>query len=238
MKYTISIIVPAYNEEKFIKRTLDSLGQQQTKPYEIIVVDNNSTDKTAAIAKKYTSQVITEKKKGYHYAINAGIRHARGTIITVCDADTIYPPNWLTIATETFAKHPGCAAVYGTDHFSDGNIATRYIGSIVHNVFSYVSRFVGVHITAGNNFLYRKSAYTAVGGIDPIKHNFVGMDWDLGRRLQTVGEVVFNPRLIVTTSARKSTKQGSLYLATIYITIWTQLLRGKKPTINYDTYNA
>ncbi|MDD5054512.1 MAG: glycosyltransferase family A protein, partial [Candidatus Nanoarchaeia archaeon] len=70
-KPVISVIIPAYNEEDSIEKTLISLKNQKTKvPYEIIVCDNNSTDKTFKIAKKIADKTVKEKKQGGAYARN------------------------------------------------------------------------------------------------------------------------------------------------------------------------
>ncbi|MCX7955942.1 MAG: glycosyltransferase family 2 protein, partial [Patescibacteria group bacterium] len=81
---TISIIIPAYNEEKYIENALKSLVNQTEKPDEVIVVDNNCTDKTIKIAKKYQKKlplkIIHETKQGIAYSRNTGFNKAKGEI--------------------------------------------------------------------------------------------------------------------------------------------------------------
>lgn len=94
---TLSIVIPAYNEEGYLKSCLDAIACQKEPPDEVIVVDNNSTDKTAEIAKSYAFvRYINEKKQGVYYARNRGFNEARSDIIGRIDADTLLWPDWIT----------------------------------------------------------------------------------------------------------------------------------------------
>ncbi|MDD2679111.1 MAG: glycosyltransferase family A protein, partial [Candidatus Nanoarchaeia archaeon] len=93
----------AYNEEDSIEKTLISLKNQKTKvPYEIIVCDNNSTDKTFKIAKKIADKAVKEKKQGSMFARNTGVRHSVGKYLVHTDADTIFPNNFIQEACRIF----------------------------------------------------------------------------------------------------------------------------------------
>jgi glycosyltransferase involved in cell wall biosynthesis len=84
----VSVVIPAYNEEKSISNVVKDFS----KPYvdEIIVVDNNSTDRTAELARKAGARVVKEIKQGYGYAIQRGLREAKGEIIFVTEADQTF----------------------------------------------------------------------------------------------------------------------------------------------------
>lgn len=82
-----SIIVPAYNMEKYIKRTLDSIKKQSFKDYEVIVIDDGSTDKTVEVAKKTKVKVIEHKHAGLSVVRNAAIKEAKGDYIVMLDSD-------------------------------------------------------------------------------------------------------------------------------------------------------
>jgi glycosyltransferase involved in cell wall biosynthesis len=102
----ISIVIPALNEEKFIGRCLESLKNQDFKDtYEIIVVDNGSTDSTAKIAGEMGARVVICPQKGVSYARQAGAQAALGEIIVQTDADTIYPRWWLARIQKQFTSH-------------------------------------------------------------------------------------------------------------------------------------
>ena len=91
----ISIVIPAYNEERSIGRVLEQLMQQLDKvsgQYEIIVVDDGSTDKTKKVALECHVRVISHKKnRGYGAAIKSGMKNAKNDIIVITDADGTYP---------------------------------------------------------------------------------------------------------------------------------------------------
>lgn len=94
MKKLVSIIIPAFNAEKFIAATLESVIAQTWQHWELIVVDDGSTDKTSAVVKEYARQHVGikyffQKNKGCSAAKNAGIQHASGEFIQYLDADDI-----------------------------------------------------------------------------------------------------------------------------------------------------
>ena len=118
----VSIVIIAYNEEKGILRTLSSLSEIKSKyPFEIIVVNNNSSDRTQEILDKCGVYSIFEKKQGVGYARQAGLNAAKGTFHLCGDADTIYPPDYVDIMINELKKQ-GVAAVFGHVSFiPDGN---------------------------------------------------------------------------------------------------------------------
>ncbi|MFH1211241.1 MAG: glycosyltransferase [archaeon] len=85
----ISIIIPAYNEEKYIERTLQSIQKQRFKEFETIVMCNGCTDRTGDVAKKYGSRVIKIKEKGVSKARNEGAKAAKYNKLVFLDADTL-----------------------------------------------------------------------------------------------------------------------------------------------------
>lgn len=84
----ISLLIPCYNEEEGIVKMLTSTPSFVD---EVIIIDNGSTDNTTAVAKQYRAIVISEKKKGYGYAYQAGLAKAGGDIVVLLDGDNSYP---------------------------------------------------------------------------------------------------------------------------------------------------
>ncbi len=96
----VSVIIPVYNAEKTLRQCLNSVLDQNYNNYEVIVVDNNSTDKTKEIIKKFCNRnkkikYVFEKKRGRGAARNAGIKKAKGVIIAMTDSDCIVSKNWI-----------------------------------------------------------------------------------------------------------------------------------------------
>ena len=116
---TLSLIIPAYNEEHHLKDCLDSIAKQTVMPDEVLVIDNNSTDKTVAIAKKYPFvRVIHEPKQGVIHVRNTGFDAATGDIIGRTDADNLLTENWVKRVKEIFADENVDAAT-GPMYFYD-----------------------------------------------------------------------------------------------------------------------
>ena len=188
----ISIVVPAFNEEDMITDCLLSLKRQNYDgDYEIIVVNNASTDGTSDIASSMGVKVINELKKGYVHALRAGFSEASGEIIACTDADTRVPPTWLSQITTLLAK-PGTIACSGTFRFYDGPAWLRCIGEVFGR-FNY-------HLAGANMAVWRK-AYLASGGFNP--HVNMGADVELGQRLKQQGALVIEKKLRVNTSGRR-----------------------------------
>lgn len=117
----LSVVIPAYNEADWLAACLQSLQAQTGTPaYEIIVVDNASTDETAAIARKYGARVIFEKRRGVCFARQAGLMAAHGEIMVSTDADCTFEPDWLSRIAEVFQKQPDVSLLSGNYRFSPG----------------------------------------------------------------------------------------------------------------------
>ncbi len=102
MDKKISVVIPCYNEEKTIAKVINNIPKEV---FEIIIVDNNSTDKTAEIAKKLNAKVVKEKKQGYGYALQKGFQEAKGDIIVTLDGDGQYPAEKILELVEYLEKN-------------------------------------------------------------------------------------------------------------------------------------
>lgn len=205
-KPKISVVIPAYNEEKFIGKTLRSLKEQDFKDFELIVVDNNSTDKTAIIAKRSGAKVIFEPRQGVGYARQAGFLVAGGEIIATTDADTILPKDWVSRIIKEFENNHQVVAFGGLCHIYSGPLIARilskiflvYSGGILWKIRTLVS---GTCYLIGSNLAVRKSAFFKIGG---FKENLQTLeDGNLSERIKKVGKVNFEPKLLVLTSGRR-----------------------------------
>ena len=101
----VSVVIPAYNEEKYIKDCLTNLINQEEKPDEIIVVDNLSKDNTAEIVKKFDVTLIEARSQGIAQARDRGFNAAKNEIIARCDSDSIVPPDWIKKIKLNFSKN-------------------------------------------------------------------------------------------------------------------------------------
>ena len=127
----VSVVIPAFNEEQDIVRCLESLKVQSVPPYEIIVADNNSTDATAAIARKYGARVVPVKDQGISYARTGGFDAARGDIIARIDSDCAANPDWIEHVVSNLSKSSSQRAVAGRGYPIEWR-PRRYLG--LHHV--------------------------------------------------------------------------------------------------------
>ena len=110
----VSVVIPAYNEENNILRTLSSLASNQSKwSVEIIVVNNNSKDRTKELVEAAGVTCILETVQRISAARNAGLSAANGKYILTADADTIYPENWIDLMIAPMEAQSGIAICYG-----------------------------------------------------------------------------------------------------------------------------
>lgn len=197
-KPAISVVIPAHNEEKLLSRCLKSvLNQDFDQPYEVIVVDNASTDQTAAIAKSFAVQVIKEPRKGVAAARKAGFAAAQANIVATTDADCVVPVNWLALIWQEFFKNPEAAIFVGSYHFTDSQKA---VVKVVNYALNRLPRIL-VTSPTGMNTAARKSAYDKTGGFD-INYNLCE-DRYLAKKISRLGTAVFNYQSVVLASGRR-----------------------------------
>lgn len=139
----VSVVVPAYNEEKSILRTIASIAETQTtKRVEIIVVDNNSKDKTREYVIKSGAKYFFEPDPGVDKARNKGLANASGTYVLNADADTIYSPYWVDLMIDPLIKDKGIACTHGKFSFipdAGHNRAKLYMYELIGDVFKRIN---------------------------------------------------------------------------------------------------
>lgn len=217
----ISILIPAYNEEKYIGACLDSLAVLQYPNYEVIVCNNNSTDHTCAIVERYpTIRLVHETKKGPNAARQKALSVSTGEIIATLDADCLVPPDWALQAIPHFSN-PRVVAVAGVCRF-DGNrhlsralsFSTRYPMKLIHFITHRIFKKYGVMMAA--NAWYRREALLAIGGFN-TDIEFFGDDAHTAKMLTEKGRIIYDPKVWVTTSSRRFKQEGIISTTYRYI---------------------
>ena len=211
-----SIVVPAYNEACYLGPALRALQQQDfCGLYEIIVVDNDSTDATGEIAARYGVTVVRETARGVCQARQRGTIEARGEIVVSTDADTVQPRDWLTRIDRQFRCSDQIVAVAGPCHYENPSWWARLYPKLLFGAVDRVFALTGrVFYLSATNTAFRRSAFP---GYDSTLTQG-GDELDLLRRLRRRGRVVWDSSNIVTTSARRLQK-GLLY--TFFISFLT-----------------
>lgn len=197
----VSVVVPAYNEEPLLPACLAALKRQDYEgEFEIIVVDNASTDRTGRIAAAAGVTVVEEPHRGYSKALARGFAAATGDIVATTDADSIVPSNWISRLVGAYEE--GVAAVGGELDFTHANWKARLLTRGILPIINRVDRQnpAGPHLW-GANFSVRRSAFLAAGGWNPEFN--LQTDTELSERLRRFGRVVLLPDLVVKTSSRR-----------------------------------
>ncbi len=211
---TVSVVVPGYNEEKVICRTVDSLLEQEPPVLEVVCVDDGSTDRTLAVLRERFDghprvRVLTKLNGGKSSALNVGFREARGDIVVALDSDTLFAPETVAMLTAPFSD-PGVAAVAGNAKVGNRvNYLTRW------QALEYVTAqnlerrawdlAAAVPIVPGAVGAWRRSKVLELGG---YHEDTLAEDTDLTLRLLADGnQVVYADRALAFTEAPETVKQ-------------------------------
>lgn len=188
MKPIVSIVICVRNGEKYVKGCIESLLNQTLKDYEIILVNDASTDRTLEIIKRFKDHRIkclsNKECFGIAKSRNIGIKHARGKYIFCTDADCTVNKTWIEEGLSCFAA--GCVGVEGKIIYVSENYKPTFSTQFMENR-------TGGHFMTGS-VAYRKDVIEAVGGFNEEIAHFA--DRDLGIRVTKLGKVCFNENMI------------------------------------------
>lgn len=235
----VSVLIPAYNEENYIDRTLMALQEQDYPNIEVIVVNNASTDgtvdKVEAFIAKYARettpiQLVHELRQGTNYARESARRHASGSVIAQLDADCIPHPQWISRGLRLLIRGKRVAVTGPYDYF-DGGFLMRYASGIAqcltYPLTNELAQVAGRGaILIGGNALIRSAALQMVGGYN-TELTFYGDDIDLGARLSALGHVAYCPSLIMPSSSRRYHALGFWKVNKKYQACFWNLMRNK-----------
>jgi hypothetical protein len=180
---TISLVITCYNHARFLAEAIESALAQQTPFDEILLVDDGSTDDTAAVAARYPGvEYVHQHNQGLSSARNAGLRRAVCHNIVFLDADDRLLPGATRAGLDCFARHPDAAFVFGRyEHLRRTGVSApaRVVHGHGHDAYDDLLRFN--FIAAHDTVMYRREAVLAVGGFDAVLR--AAEDYDLYLRL-------------------------------------------------------
>ena len=225
MKNRISIVIPTLNEEENIKSCLNHLLNQKEKTFEVIVVDNGSSDNTLKIADSLKSSF---QKKGiilktfYHpignqtNARDLGTRKSSGEIIGSLDAEALAEKNWISKINE-YMKDENIVAIGGKSYFRN----RKGFFNFFYTINYYLRLFLGFYCIGGGNSAFRKKAFLKVNGYKGLeeirkkeKMIFAKDDYFLSKKLEKIGKVKFCKDLNVSLLYRVRDKKTRTYKKT------------------------
>jgi glycosyltransferase involved in cell wall biosynthesis len=181
----VSVIIPAFNCDRFINEAVESVRQQNYEPIEIIVIDDGSTDGTEACVKRLGKDIsyIYQSNRGPAAARNTGIGMARGDLISFLDADDYWPANRLNVQLARMKREPELEVVLGR---------IRCTGALTET--DRKIRFEGpdntmISICLGSG-VFRKSVFDKVGLFDESLRHYEDHDWFLRAREKRVSMII------------------------------------------------
>lgn len=199
---TLSIVIPCYNEEKYIGSCLDSIASQLTLPDEVIVVDNNCQDDTIKIARSYDFvKVIKEPKQGPLHARNTGFMAVSSDLIGRIDADTTISKNWVKYAKDCFLADPELVGLTGTALSQTSSLFKKspYSTFFPSNFLRYNRYMYRANTFWGANQVCRKSNFLQV--LDLIAKDDLSYHEDIDLSLTLISQgakIKYDPKLLVT----------------------------------------
>jgi glycosyltransferase involved in cell wall biosynthesis len=162
----VTVVIPCYNQARFLGEAIESVLSQSYRNFEIIVVDDGSTDDTSEVASGYDEvRLIRQENRGLAAARNRGLAEARGEYVVFLDSDDRLLPEALEAGLECFAAHPDCALVAGHSHIigADGSFR-RVLKHEPTDQDPYVAMLEKCHIAPPATVMYRRSVFETVGG--------------------------------------------------------------------------
>lgn len=206
MNNQITVVVPVYNEKKYIEQCIVSILQQTVRDFELIVSDDCSDDGTEQIVKGFNDARITylrnKRQMGVSTTRNNAIQKAHGEFIFFTDGDCVVAPNWLEEGLRVF-KQNDCVGVEGKLFFVSQNYRPVYSDRVVENIEG------SAYMTA--NMAYRRVVLLQAGLFDSALKRH--QDLDLALRVKQFGEIVFAPDMVVCHAHTKWTPQSYFRLA-------------------------
>lgn len=236
----ISVIIPARNEEKYIYSCIKSVLSQNFTDYEIIIVDNGSTDLTAKIAEESGCKVVYEPCIGLPQARERGRSVAKGELLVYIDADTVIPPDYLSHLYRYIQENEDISAASNPFIFYDSNkvintlalIYFKFILPIYHRIPETLRIS---NVLFGGNFAVKSDVLQKINGFD-TGIDFNGEDVHLSKRISLIGKIGFIHNLFTMTSARRFQREGFLRTFVTYLINLISILHFNK-SVNLPVFN-
>lgn len=199
----VSLVIPVYNEAEHLAACLAAIARQTVAPYEVIVVDNNSTDDSAVIAARYPFvTLLHEERQGVVHARNRGFDAVHGDIIGRIDADTLLPPDW-TGQVQALFRDRSLSAVSGAAHYYDFALDKVADGADAYLRERLARKLGNTNFLWGANMAVRRSDWQRVRP-HLCRGSNMHEDFDLAIHLQALGlRVAYDGQLLAGVSSRR-----------------------------------
>ena len=185
----ISVVIPVFNKEKYIKNTINSVLFQSFSDFELIVIDDGSTDESLVYLKQFNDnrlQIIKQSNSGVSSARNNGVAQAKGELIAFLDADDLWYPNHLQEIYDLYKQFPE-AGFFGTAYeiqFSK-KLTKKFIydfKNIQNLIDKYYRYSKGTHLFYTSNFAVKRSVFNTTSGFKKIHSEDIDLFLTIGTK--------------------------------------------------------
>ncbi len=232
----ISLIIPAYNEEAYIGRCLDSVFKNSGGIFsEIVVVNNGSVDGTKNLAKKYEGvAVVEESRKGANRARQTGFESTQGDVVVFLDADAQITPEWADSVVSEFKRNDKLISLSGPFYCKNFSLFQKFLIGFYWRALAMPCYFILGYMAVGGNFAVRIKALEQIGGFNTAI-DFYGDDTNTARRLHEVGITKFKLSFSTFASDRRFRGQGFLKTGLLYgINFFSEAFLQKPLTTSHE----
>ena len=201
---TVSVVIPVKDDAEMLARCLDALAGQSLAAFEIIVVDDGSTDPSAEVARSRGALVVPSAGSGIPAASATGYDAATGQLLARLDADCVPDPDWLERIEHRFASEPDLEAMTGGARFHDGPRALRRVGPALYlgAYLLFTAPALGHAPLFGSNLALRRTTWLAVRDRVHRDDELVHDDLDLAFHVGPVRRILIDRDLGMTMSSR------------------------------------
>lgn len=222
---SISIVIPAHNEQRHLAGCLDAIAAQTVRPYEVIVADNNSTDNTVDLVRAYPFvKVVHESRQGRVFARNRGFDAATGDVIGRIDADTILPADWVEHVQRFYADpRRGDQAWTGGPYFYNVPMPRLVNFASALLAFHFNKLLIGHYSLWGSTMALTQQQWRAVRST-VCKRNDIHEDLDLTMHLAAHGYGITYDRSVKVRAEMRRIHTGRHELWE-YLNWWPRTLR-------------
>ena len=208
----LTVVLPFFNEQGWIGRTVESLAAQGNKEFRLLLVDNGSTDEGADEADRAGEtlgeriQIVRCGVPGKIHAMQAGLARVDTPLVAICDADTIYPPDYIERIVTLFESDPAAAAVMAIDLYSPASDPTSR--KRVEFVMRKSRRFATKCHAGGYAQAFRTDWLREAGGFDTDRWPYVLEDHEIVHRVGQFGHSIYHPDHVCFPSERRTSRDS------------------------------
>ncbi|KQZ83950.1 hypothetical protein ASD56_07915 [Microbacterium sp. Root166] len=202
----VTVVIPCRDDAEYLDACLTALAAQEHPADRIVVIDNASTDASAAVARRHGADVIREEQIGIWPAAARGYDEASDSadIIARLDADSRPHPDWIANLVRAFVADPGLGVLTGGAEFYGGSPLANYLGEhwYIGGGHFWIRKWLGIPLVFGSNFAMRTSLWLRVRDVVDRENATIHDDLDLTIRLRAADGVRYDPQLRMPVSAR------------------------------------